>query len=60
MGGSHGGFISCHLSGSHPDEYDAVVLRNPVTDLPSMLGSTDIPDWYFLFASLSPPIFLLF
>lgn len=46
MGGSHGGFIAAHLSARHPDEYDAVVMRNPVVDLPSMLYASDIPDWY--------------
>ena len=28
--------------------FDAIVLRNPVTDLGSMLFATDIPDWYSL------------
>lgn len=60
MGGSHGGYISAHLSGKHPEEYDAVVMRNPVVDLPSMLYATDIPDWTFAEALLpysfeSPP-----
>ncbi|GAA93936.1 uncharacterized protein L969DRAFT_92159 [Mixia osmundae IAM 14324] len=44
-GGSHGGFISCHLSARYSSEFDAVVVRNPVTDLPSMFGNTDIPEW---------------
>ncbi|KAK4049284.1 alpha-actinin [Microbotryomycetes sp. JL201] len=44
-GGSHGGFISAHLTARYPDEYDACLMRNPVTDLMGELQSTDIPDW---------------
>ena len=46
MGGSHGGFISAHLTSRYPDEYDACVMRNPVVDLPSMIYASDIPDWF--------------
>lgn len=44
-GGSHGGFITAHLTARYPDEYDAALMRNPVTDMMSELNQTDIPDW---------------
>jgi acylaminoacyl-peptidase len=47
VGGSHGGFLSCHLT-SKPGiaaSFKATVMRNPVTDLTTMVGMTDIEDW---------------
>eukprot|EP01063_Lacrimia_lanifica_P036618 TRINITY_DN7319_c0_g1_i1.p1 TRINITY_DN7319_c0_g1~~TRINITY_DN7319_c0_g1_i1.p1 ORF type:complete len:762 (+),score=179.62 TRINITY_DN7319_c0_g1_i1:100-2385(+) len=44
-GGSHGGFLSAHLTGQYPRAFSAASLRNPVICLLSNLDLSDIPDW---------------
>ena len=46
-GGSHGGFLSAHLTGQFPQDYAACAMRNPVIDLTAMAATSDIPDWTF-------------
>ena len=45
VGGSHGGFLGAHLVARAPQLFKAAALRNPVTNLGAMVGSSDIPDW---------------
>lgn len=48
MGGSHGGFLASHLLGQAPDKFRTGILRSPVCNLASNVGSTDIPDWCYV------------
>ena len=63
-GGSHGGFLAGHCIGQHPELFKVAAMRNPCTNLASMVSSTDIPDWcyvesfgpgYYNFLNFRPP-----
>ncbi|XP_054243197.1 acylamino-acid-releasing enzyme-like [Indicator indicator] len=47
LAGSHGAFIALHLLTHEPERYRACALRSPVSNLPALLGTSDIPDWRY-------------
>ncbi|KAH7388425.1 hypothetical protein KP509_16G074800 [Ceratopteris richardii] len=48
LGGSHGGFLSAHLIGQAPDRFVTAAIINPVCNMSSMVGTSDIPDWCYV------------
>ncbi|KAA1119103.1 hypothetical protein PGT21_015186 [Puccinia graminis f. sp. tritici] len=56
-GGSHGGFITAHLTSRYPGLFAAACMRNPVVDLVGTAsGGSDIPDWSYAEANINFPL----
>jgi acylaminoacyl-peptidase len=43
-----GGFLAGHLIGQHRDLFKVAAMRNPCTNIASMVTATDIPDWCYV------------
>jgi acylaminoacyl-peptidase len=54
VGGSHGGFLGAHLSVLPNTPIKRTALRNPVVNIASMVHVTDIPEWAFCEAGITP------
>ena len=48
-----GGFLAGHCIGQHPDIFKVAAMRNPCTNIATMVTATDIPDWCYV-ESLGP------
>lgn len=46
-GGSHGGFLSCHLTCQDEFKFTSATIKNPVTSLSTMYEMSDIPEWIY-------------
>ena len=53
IGGSHGGFLGAHVSTAEGNPFKTELLRNPVTNIASMVGVTNIPEWTFCEAGVN-------
>jgi acylaminoacyl-peptidase len=47
-GGSHGGFLAGHMISQYPDLFKVAAMRNPVTNIASLVTASDIPDWCYV------------
>ena len=47
-GGSHGGFLAGHMISKYSDLFKVAAMRNPVTNVASLVACSDIPDWCYV------------